>query len=404
MENVRLKPHIGAGERRRAVRHFCAANIAAVFQGERPITPVNNARSNFVEPTIAIDETVRARGDSLCHYQSLTLAYPFAPGLLYTPPHLSTRARNYFLNIKALPYVTLLGFMFGSSMVFSRFGVGQFEPTTYIGIRMIISSLMALSVYRIATGRRLPRDRELWKRAGLLGVFGTAVPMTCVIISLQYLSSGVSALLLSTGPAITIILAHFALPDEHLSRRKVFGVGLALGGAMLLALSGEDGLPDEQSTASAGFLLVSVGMIFSSVMIIYARKRLTGYDAYDVGSIRIFSTALTVMPLSLLTVGFDLSAVTGAGYLALIYSAIVGTFLGLLLSFYNIKRFGATPSVMSTYIIPIVAGIGGVLVLGEEITLTMIFGMGVIVSGIALLQEYSSPATWMRRYPHRGSY
>lgn len=314
------------------------------------------------------------------------------------------RARNTFLNIKALPYVTLLGFMFGSSMVFSRFGVGQFEPTTYIGIRMIVSSLMALAIYRLSTRRRLPRDRELWKRAGLLGVFGTAVPMTCVIVSLQYLSSGVSALLLTTGPAITIVLAHFTLPDEHLSRRKVFGVGLALGGAMLLALSGEDGLPDAQSTASTGFLLVSVAMIFSSVMIVFARKRLTSYDAYDVGSIRIFTTALVVMPLSLLTVGFDLSAVNGSGLLALLYSAIVGTFLGLLLSFYNIKRFGATPSVMSTYIIPIVAGIGGVLVLGEEITLTMMIGMGIIVSGIALLQEYNRPATWMRRYPHRGSY
>ena len=294
--------------------------------------------------------------------------------------------------------------MFGSSMVFSRFGVGQFEPTTYIGIRMIISSLMALTVYRIATGRRLPRDRELWKRAGLLGVFGTAVPMTCVISSLQYQSSGVASLLLSVGPAITIILAHFTLPDEHLSRRKIYGVGLALGGAMLLAISGEDGLPDVQATAPTGYLLVLIAMIFSSVMVIYARKRLTGYDAYDVGSIRIFTTALVVMPLSLLTVGFDLSAVTGSGYLALLYSAIVGTFLGLLLSFYNIKRFGATPAVMTTYIIPIVAGIGGVLVLGEEITLTMLIGMGVIVSGIAMLQEYNSPATWMRRYPHRGSY
>ena len=308
------------------------------------------------------------------------------------------------MNIKALPYVTLLGFFFGSSMVVSRFGVGQFEPITYIGVRMIISSLMALSVYRIASGRRFPRDRELWKRAGLLGIFGTAVPMTCVIYSLQYQSSGVASLLLATGPAITIILAHYTLPDELLSRRKVFGVGLALSGAIFLAISGEDGLPGVQAAAPTGFILVMIAMIFSSVMIIYARKRLTTYDAYEVGSIRIFITALTVMPLSLLTVGFDLNAVTESGYLALLYSAIVGTFLGLLLSFYNIKRFGATPAVMSTYVIPIVAGIGGMLVLGEEITLTMLIGMGVIVSGIALLQEYNMPATWMRRYPHRGSY
>ena len=308
------------------------------------------------------------------------------------------------MSIKALPHVTLLGFLFGSSLVASRFAVGQFEATTYIGLRMIISSLLALATYYVASGRRLPRDWTLWRRASLLGVFGTAVPMTCVILALEYQSSGVASLLLSTGPAFTIILAHFTLPDELLSRRKVLGVGLALGGALMLAISGEDGLPDVESAAPTGYILITVGMIFSSVMIVYARKRLREYDSWDVGSIRIFSTALAVMPFSLLTTGLDLSAVTEGGWFGLLYSALFGTFFGLMLSFYNIKRFGATPAVLTTYIIPIVAGIGGVLILGEEITLTMLFGMGIIVSGIALLQEYGSPAAWLRRYPHRGSY
>lgn len=289
-------------------------------------------------------------------------------------------------------------------MVVSRFSVSQFEPATYIGIRMIISSMLAMLVYAALTGRRVPRDRVLWIRASVLGVFGTAVPMTCVITALQYQSTGITSLLLSAAPALTILLAHLFLPDELLNRRKVIGVGLALAGALLLALSGEDGLPDGSASAPTGYILTGIAVVFSAVTVIYARRYLRGYDAYDVGSIRIFSTALAVMPYSLLTVGFDVSAVDGAGVLALLYSALVGTFLGLLLSFYNVKRFGATPTVMTTYIIPIVAGIGGVLFLGEEITTLMVFGMAVIVSGIALLQEYKKPAGVLRRFPHRGSY
>ena len=163
-------------------------------------------------------------------------------------------------------------------------------------------------------------------------------------------------------------------------------------------------MPEVSASAPTGYTLTGIAVVFSAVTVIYARKYLRGYDAYDVGSIRIFSTALAVTPLSLLTVGFDVSAVDGAGVLALLYSALFGTFLGLLLSFYNVKRFGATPTVMTTYVIPIVAGIGGVLFLGEEITTTMLFGMAVIVSGIALLQEYKKPAGVLRRFPHRGSY
>ncbi|MCY3831676.1 MAG: DMT family transporter [Chloroflexi bacterium] len=308
------------------------------------------------------------------------------------------------MNISALPYVILLAFFFGSSLVVSRFSVSQFEPTTYIGIRMIISSLLALAVYSLATGRRLPRDPELWKRASLLGVFGTAIPMTCVVTSLQYLSSGVASLLLATGPALTVLLANFLLPEEALNRRQVLGVSLAMGGALLLALSGENGLPDAAEAAPIGYLLTIFGTVSGSLMVIYARKRLREYDAYDVGSIRIFTTALTVMSFSLLTVGFDGSAVDGAGLLALCYSALVGTFLGLLLSFYNVKRFGATPAMMTTYIIPIVAGIGGAVFLGEVISSTMLVGMIIIISGIALLQEFRKPTGLLRRFPHRGSY
>ncbi len=44
MPNVCLTPHIGGGTResRRAARRLCAENIAAVLQGKRPLTPVNN--------------------------------------------------------------------------------------------------------------------------------------------------------------------------------------------------------------------------------------------------------------------------------------------------------------------------------------------------------------------------
>lgn len=308
------------------------------------------------------------------------------------------------MNIKALPFIVLLGLFFGSSLVVSRFSVGQFEPATYIALRMIIASLMSMLVYAATTGRRLPRDRGLWKRAGLLGIFGTALPMTAIVTSLQYHSSGVASLLLSTGPALTVVLAHFTLADEQLNRRKVIGVTLALGGALLLALSGEDGLPEVSRADPTGYLLVAIGIVSSSIMIIYARRHLSGYDAFDVGSVRFLVTAIVMAPFSLLTVGFDVSAVDAAGLAGLCYAAVVGTFLGFMLSFYNIKRFGATPTVMTTYVIPIVAGVGGVLLLGEEITGTMLIGMVIIVGGIALLQEIRTPTVWMRRYPHRGSY
>ena len=46
MPNVCLTPHIGGGTResRMAARQLCAENVAAVLQGQRPISPVNHPR------------------------------------------------------------------------------------------------------------------------------------------------------------------------------------------------------------------------------------------------------------------------------------------------------------------------------------------------------------------------
>jgi len=299
------------------------------------------------------------------------------------------------VTIEALPYITFLGFLFGSTLIASRFSVGQFEPTTYIGLRLSLAGLGHVLLYTFANRRyKWPKDKKLWLHAGLLGVLGTAVPMTGIVTSLQFLSSGVASILITTGPAITVLMAHFLLPDESLTLRKSIGVMLALSGTVLLAASGESGLADAAHAPTFGYVLIIAAIVIASFSTIYIRKYMQGYNSFDVSSIRMFTAAAAVIPLSIVLIGFDLSAVTDQGYLALGYAAFIGTFGGMILSVYNIKRFGASAAAMTAYVIPIVAGIGGVLFLGEKVTAVMFIGMAIIIAGIAILNQkhVSTPA------------
>ena len=293
------------------------------------------------------------------------------------------------MSVEALPYVVLLAFFFGTSLIASRFSVGQFEPLAFIGLRLTLAGLGSVAIYTMARRRRWPRDLRLWRHAVLLGIFGTALPMTAVMTALQHQSGGITALLITASPAVTVLLAHFFLPDEALTRLKAIGVLCALGGAALLAAQGESGLADNSEGSSIGYILVLIAMVASSVMTIYARRFMQDLDAFDVASVRMWAAALLIMPLSLLLFGLDLEGVDGWGYFALIYSAVFGTFAGFLLAFYNIKRFGATAAAMTSYVIPLITGSGGVLLLGETITPVMIVGMFVIVSGVALINRGS---------------
>lgn len=291
---------------------------------------------------------------------------------------------------EALPYIGLLGILFGSTLVVSRFSVSQFPPLTYIGLRLSLAGAGHILVYLLSKGRQLPRGRYLWRHAAVLGLFATAIPMTFLVSSLQYQSSGVTAVLITTGPALTVVLAHFFLPDESLTWRKGLGVFLALSGAVLLAIRGESGLPNVQRVNPLGYALVLGAMVSGSSATVFARRTMRELDTFDVASVRMWVAALIIVPLALLLPGFDLSRVNGQGYGALLYAAFVGTFAGMLLAFHNIQRFGATASAVTAYIIPIVASLGGVLLLGETITTGMAFGMGLIVAGVAFINQRGS--------------
>jgi drug/metabolite transporter (DMT)-like permease len=295
------------------------------------------------------------------------------------------------MTAQALPYILLVGLIFGTTIIAARFSVGQFHPVTYLGLRAVLASLSYGAVYVLSPRRRVwPKDPHLWRHAAVLGVFGTAVPMMCYFYALQYLSSGMASILLTTGPAIAIMLAHFFLEDEPLTVRKGLGAALALGGAVSMAVRGESGLADVGQVNPLGYGLVAVALIAGNGMIIYARKFMRRFDAFDVASARMMVTAIVVMPFAILFTDIDLGSIDTPGGLALVYAALAGNFGGMYLAYRNVTRFGVTITAMTDYVIPVVASLGGVLVLGERITIGMVAGMALVVLGVALIN-------WRRR-------
>jgi len=291
-------------------------------------------------------------------------------------------------------YVILLGLLYGSSLVASRFSVGQYEPLVYISLRLILAAIAYLAIYvvtiRIMHRRRWPTDRALWGHSALLAILGTALPMTAIVSSLQYQSSGVTSMLITLNPAVTVLLAHFFLSDESLTMRKFVGIVVALAGAGLLFVRGETGLAAFVQADWRGYGWVALGIFSSASAGVYARRFLRSADSFDVSSIRILISALVLVPIVYFTVGYDLGNIDNYGYSALLYAALVGTFAGMWLGFLIIKRYGATTASQTAYVIPVVTTILGAIILDEHVTPVMLIGMSIILLGIALLNSKGS--------------
>ncbi|MFL7838202.1 MAG: DMT family transporter [Candidatus Promineifilaceae bacterium] len=291
---------------------------------------------------------------------------------------------------KSLPSISLLALIFGSTLIVSRFSVGQYAPLTYVSLRLLLGGLCYMLVYALSGGRAWPRERRIWRYGPLYGLIGTALPMSCIVGSLQYQSSGITALLLTSAPAFTVILAHFFLPDERLNGRKIVGVGLAMSGASALVLLGENGLPDTQQANPLGYALAVGGIMFGSVGTIYARRYLRDFDSIDITSVRLWTALAILIPIAYIVDGLDLSRVGPSGYMALLYAGLIGTFAGLQLEFRIIQRFGATASAITANLIPIVALFGGRLFLDEHISPTMVLAMIVIILGVSIITRSES--------------
>ena len=291
------------------------------------------------------------------------------------------------MSVKAFPFVLLQGLCFGAALLASRSVVDQFHPLTYTGLQLVVASLCHLCVVLFDRRRRLPSGSRLWRHAVLLGVLGTALPAVLNRLALEYLSATLIGILISSGPAITVVLAHLFLRDEPLSLVKGLGVLFALGGAVLLAVRGETGLPDVVHVNPLGYVWILLGVSLFGAMTVYARKYVHGLDAFDVASARMFVAALGVFPISILVSGLDLRGVSTRGYVLGGLSAIASMFGGMTLTFYNAQRFGATATAMAEYVIPVVVAIGGTLLLDERITAGMTLGTGLIAAGLILLNR-----------------
>jgi len=292
------------------------------------------------------------------------------------------------LNFQALPYIILTGVAFGANLVALRFAIGEFEPFALAGLRLAVASLAFLIVYLVDPRHHpWPTNRNLWRHILLVGTVGTAVPQVATVLSLQYQSSGITAILVATGPALTVLVAHFALADERLSWRKGMGVTAALGGALLLTLRGETGLPDITQTSPMGYGLIFLVLICVTFVTIYTRKYLRAFKPFDLVSMQMFISTLVVMPFVVILTGVNLQGVSGPGYIALAFTSLVGNFTAFLLYYYSIHRFGATTAAMTNYVIPAAALLGGVFILNETVTFGMMAGMGIIVFGISLVSS-----------------
>lgn len=278
--------------------------------------------------------------------------------------------------------ILLAGLALGSSVVMTRLGIGEIPPLAFITLRLGLAALIFL-VALVVLQREIPHHPRIWLDIALVGIGNTGLGLVAFTLALQFISSGVLTIFLALIPLFTGLLAHFWLAQEKLNWVKLAGLVLAFFGVMLLLATRTTGLPDTESAVDLrGQLLALGGVVVSAVAIVYTRRRLQNTDVFVLTAGQMIAGLLFVLPLAFSFNTLQLSGISWRGWLAVAYNGIVGSFIGFLLLFEMIKRFGATVAALPGYVVPFVSILLGTMLLREIFTLHLGAGALLILLGV----------------------
>lgn len=274
--------------------------------------------------------------------------------------------------------VVLTGFSFGSAVVTSRYALREVSPYVLAIFRFGIAALLyALTLpllkKRLLTGRRNYIDLFI------VGATAFGLPLLLFFFALRYISSGMFSVLFATVPIFTAVLAHLFLRNEKIHKRLLTGLVIGLIGVSYLFAAKTSGLAVFNIK---GPLLVMAGVTIAAFGTVYARARLSKYDPLVIASMQTIAAVLVLSAIIFSLGKFSLHHVSGLAWLAIIYNAVAGAYVGFWLTFILVKNFGATAGVLPSYVMPVVSGVLGAILLSEKLTFSLVIGATLIFLGI----------------------
>ena len=274
--------------------------------------------------------------------------------------------------------------LWGSNFMFIKLGVSAVPPATLVATRLTIGAMILVAVVR-AWGYSFPPLGRAWMPYVVLGVLGNCMPFWFITWGQKSLDSALAGILMAIMPLTTLLLAHFFVAGENMTRNRVAGFALGFLGIVVLmgpaALAGLGGSPIEilaQLSVLAGALCYAVNGILIRVML---------KGDVMVASAAIIAVAAVVSVPVALAVDQPWRLAPGADAVWIVLWIGIGpTALATLVHLKLIGTAGPTFMSLINYCIPVVATFFGVTLLGEKPGANAYAGLVLILAGIALSQ------------------
>jgi drug/metabolite transporter (DMT)-like permease len=240
------------------------------------------------------------------------------------------------------------------------------DAATFTSARLVSGALTLWLIVRLRGG--MQRASGSWVSG--FALFAYAAAFSFAYISL---SAGTGALLLFGAVQATMI-GYGLWSGERLRGWQAIGAALALGGLVGLVLPGLSAPP----LVSSG-LMIAAGMAWG----VYSLRGRVTADPTVTTAGNFLRAVPFALALSAATISWAAIDRAGLGYA--VSSGALASGVGYAIWYTALKGLRATDAAMVQLSVPVIAAVGGILLLGEHLTPRLVIASTAILGGIALV-------------------
>ena len=271
-----------------------------------------------------------------------------------------------YARIVALTSLAMIAFASNSLLCRVALKHTSIDAASFTSIRLASGAVVLWLVVRITRGTQ-PGGGN-WRSA--FALFAYAAGFSFAYVSLP---AATGALLLFGAVQATMI-GHGIWAGERLLRLQLVGLVLALGGLVGLLLPGLSAPP-----LLGSLLMLGAGVAWG----IYSLRGKGAGDPTKVTAGNFLRAVPIAAALSVLM--HDGASLDSAGFWYAVSSGALASGIGYAIWYTALPALKATNAATVQLSVPVIAAVGGILFLGESLTLRLVLASAAILGGIALV-------------------
>ena len=286
--------------------------------------------------------------------------------------------QNKDFSFLAASFTVFICMLFGANAVAIKISLEGIGVFTTAGIRFGIASV-AIFLWARITGRSFKIKKEQVFQLIIIAIVFTA-QLSLFYLGLSKSNASRGTLLVNFQPFFTLFLAHFFIPGDRITQRKIMGILLGFAGVAFVFLEKKGVASDFE----VGDVMILAAAFLWSCNAVYTKRIISAFKPFQIALFpMIFSVPFFFLEGVLWDhhmIAFIDSKIIGA----MVYQSLVTASFGFVVWNSLLQRYGAVALHSFIFIMPISGVLLGGLILGEPITTNILIAMLLIVAGILM--------------------